>query len=78
MTNDKKVYTLAPINYRTKLKEDHHLYNNRGTYWVSLTFHGEDGTSERKRISLKTKIFQKAVRRRDMIILSLTGRKVTL
>ena len=35
--------------------EDHHLWNNRGTWWCHYTVHRADYTVERIRRSLRTK-----------------------
>lgn len=79
MDSNKKLYVLAPISKKCKSRKDHHLYNNRGVYWISLTFHSIDGmNSERKRISLKTNNLEKAIYKRDKILRSLKGIKVTL
>jgi len=44
---------------------NHHLWNNRGTWWCHFTIHREDYTAERVRVSLKTKDVEIARSRRD-------------
>ena len=48
--------------------EDHHLWNNNGTWWFHGTFHQPDGTAERVRTSLRTKCVREARRLRDRIV----------
>lgn len=48
--------------------EDHHLWNNRGTWWCHFTLHRPDYTSERIRVSLKTKDLSEARIRRDELL----------
>jgi hypothetical protein len=47
--------------------EDHHIYNNNGTYWVHYTVYPSPVTAERIRRSLKTKDVSEARRKRDAI-----------
>jgi hypothetical protein len=42
----------------------HHLWNNNGTWWVHYTLHFGD-RKRRIRRSLKTRLLEEAVRRRD-------------
>ena len=46
---------------------NHHLWNNRGTWWCHITVRKPDTTTERMRFSLKTKDVEKARYRRDRI-----------
>lgn len=50
---------------------DHHLWNNRGTWWCHFTLHKADYTSERIRVSLKTHELLVARQRRDELLASL-------
>ncbi len=50
---------------------NHHLWNNRGTWWCHFTIHRPDYTSERIRISLKTREVEKARQRRDELLTNL-------
>ena len=50
---------------------DHHLWNNRGTWWCHFTVHGTDYTAERIRVSLKTRDLEQARHRRDILLSSL-------
>jgi hypothetical protein len=45
----------------------HHLWNNNGTWWCHLTIHRPDHTSERVRVSLKTRDLAAACRKRDRL-----------
>lgn len=50
---------------------DHHLWNNRGTWWCHFTLHGSDYTTERVRVSLRTREIAEARSRRDLLLQSL-------
>ncbi|MCF6313702.1 MAG: hypothetical protein L3J39_14750 [Verrucomicrobiales bacterium] len=47
---------------------DHHLWNNRGTWWCHFTLHKADYTAQRVRVSLKTRDQQEARERRDEVL----------
>ena len=47
---------------------NHHLWNNRGTWWCHFTLHKPDYTTERVRISLKTRDIEEARLRRDRLL----------
>ena len=47
---------------------NHHLWDNRGTWWCHFTLHKEDYTSERVRVSLKTADLELARERRDELL----------
>jgi hypothetical protein len=47
---------------------DHHLWNNRGTWWCHFTLHRPDYTAERVRVSLKTRELAEARFRRDELL----------
>ena len=47
---------------------DHHLWNNRGTWWCHFTLHKADYTAERVRVSLKTRDRLEARARRDELL----------
>ncbi|MBL9152014.1 MAG: hypothetical protein JNK37_06005 [Verrucomicrobiales bacterium] len=47
---------------------NHHLWNNRGTWWCHFTLHKPDYTAERIRVSLKTRDLELARRRRDTLL----------
>lgn len=51
--------------------EDHHLWNNRGTWWCHYTVHRADHTVERVRASLRTKDRLLARNRRDQLFTQL-------
>lgn len=60
-----------PGRLATRVNEDnpnHHLWNNRGTWWCHFTIHHGDYTSERVRVSLKTRELECARRRRDTLL----------
>jgi hypothetical protein len=52
---------------------NHHLWNNRGTWWAHFTLHRDDYTAERVRISLRTRDVEEARQRRDEILSSITS-----
>ena len=47
---------------------NHHLWNNRGTWWCHFTVHRPDFTAERYRVSLKTREVDRARERRDELL----------
>lgn len=47
---------------------DHHLWNNRGTWWCHFTLHRPDYTAERVRVSLRTREVEEARLRRDDLL----------
>lgn len=47
---------------------DHHLWNNRGTWWCHFTLHKPDYTAQRVRVSLKTRDLREARARRDELL----------
>lgn len=51
-----------------KANPDHHLWNNRGTWWCHFTLHRPDYTAERIRVSLKTRDLAVARCRRDELL----------
>ena len=53
----------------------HHLWNNNGTWWCHLTVHRADHTSERVRVSLKTRDVAVACRKRDRLFESMVGQE---
>lgn len=58
----------------TRINEEnpnHHLWNNRGTWWCHFTIHRADYTSERIRVSLKTREVDTARERRDQLLSNL-------
>ncbi|MEM1444144.1 MAG: hypothetical protein AAGF67_17485 [Verrucomicrobiota bacterium] len=50
---------------------NHHLWNNRGTWWCHFTIHRPDYTSERIRVSLRTREVERAREKRDEILKAL-------
>lgn len=66
--------THAPGTLSTRAKEDnpnHHLWNNRGTWWCHFTVHRADYTAERIRVSLRTRDVEQARARRDELLSAL-------
>ena len=47
---------------------NHHLWNNRGTWWCHFTLHKPDYTAERIRVSLRTHDLEVARDRRDQLL----------
>lgn len=61
----------APERLAVRVNEsnpNHHLWNNRGTWWCHFTMHREDYTAERIRVSLKTSCLDEARSRRDELL----------
>jgi len=50
---------------------NHHLWNNRGTWWCHFTLHRPDYTAERVRVSLRTRDVIEARLRRDQLLSTL-------
>lgn len=48
--------------------ENHHLWNNNGTYWCHFTLKSDAGAKKRVRRSLKTSDLAKARRCRDKLL----------
>ena len=48
--------------------ENHHLWNNNGTWWCHLTLHSSNGTKRRLRRSLKTRDLATARHHRDLLL----------
>ena len=62
----------ARLSTRQKFAGDnHHLWNNNGTWWFHGTVHLPDGTAERVRTSLRTKCVEEARQLRDRVFTSL-------
>lgn len=51
--------------------ENHHIWNNNGTWWVHYTLHLPDYTRARVRRSLRTRDEREARRRRDELLAGL-------
>lgn len=61
-----------PASIRLSLRtapgnDNHHLWNNHGTWWCHLTLHADNGTKQRVRRSLRTADPATARRRRDAL-----------
>ncbi|MEX2580194.1 MAG: hypothetical protein WD342_14135 [Verrucomicrobiales bacterium] len=54
---------------------NHHLWNNRGTWWCHFTLHRDDYTAERVRVSLETRDLGEARSRRDHLLETVSGRR---
>jgi len=52
---------------------NHHLWNNRGTWWCHFTLHRSDYTAERIRVSLKTHSLDEARTRRDELLIAVAA-----
>ena len=62
-----------PVNGQLAVRIDdsnpnHHLWNNRGTWWCHFTLHKPDYTAERVRVSLRTRDLGEARDRRDQLL----------
>ncbi|WP_411846435.1 hypothetical protein AAFN60_02005 [Roseibacillus persicicus] len=60
------------------LQPTHHLWNNRGTWWCHLTVRRACGQDQRLRFSLKTKIQDVAIERRDKVRRALAQQQGTV
>ena len=57
---------------------NHHLWNNNGTWWLHYTVYPTPVTTERRRISLRTKCIQHARYKRDKFFGTLYSEKLFL
>jgi hypothetical protein len=57
-------------------KQNHHLWNNNGTYWCHYTVHEADYTKRRVRISLHTTDQEEARARRDALLKSVPNASI--
>jgi hypothetical protein len=48
--------------------DDHHIWNNNGTWWCHYTIHKADYTKQRIRVSLGTRDRDVARQRRDQLL----------
>ena len=53
----------------------HHLWNNNGTWFVHYTAYPSPVTKQRFRVSLGTKRFDEAQRKRDRLLRKLVGHR---
>jgi len=67
-TNDTAADPTPALSIRTKGGENHHIWNNNGTWWVHYTIHLPDYTARRVRQSLRTRDVTEARLRRDAIL----------
>ncbi len=58
----------SPAREESSQVLNHHLWNNRGTWWCHFTLHKPDYTAERVRVSLRTRDEIEARRRRDQLL----------
>ena len=56
------------MNENKPAKQNHHLWNNNGTFWCHYTVHEADHTKRRVRVSLQTKVAEDARARRDALL----------
>ncbi len=68
--------TTPDTKLRVKLRiirgnENHHIWNNNGTWWLNFTLRAQNGTARRIRKSLKTADVEKAKASRDRVLLAL-------
>jgi hypothetical protein len=62
-----KTTQLSPRT-NSRSADDHHIWNNNGTWWCHYTIHKADYTKQRIRVSLGTRDRQEARRRRDQLL----------
>lgn len=67
-SNDTAAAQPTALSLRTKGGENHHIWNNNGTWWVHYTVHLSDYTARRVRQSLRTRNVAEARRRRDELL----------
>ena len=58
----------ATLSLRRSGEENHHIWNNNGTWWVHYTVHLPDYTARRVRRSLRTRDVVEARLRRDALL----------
>ena len=58
----------ASLSLRSTGGENHHIWNNNGTWWVHYTIHLPDYTARRVRRSLRTRDVAEARVRRDELL----------
>jgi len=69
-----RIQPRAKLSVRVNESNDnHHLWNNRGTWWCHFTLHKPDYTTERIRLSLKTRDLEEARRKRDRLLAACGG-----
>jgi hypothetical protein len=75
----------SPITHNEELairvdetNPNHHLWNNNGTWWLHYTVYPTPVTTERRRISLRTKCIQHARDKRDKLFGTLSSEKLLL
>ena len=56
------------LSLRLTPNENHHIWNNNGTWWAHYTVHLPDYTVRRVRRSLRTREVTEARRRRDALL----------
>jgi len=67
--NQEKQQPRARLSVRVNTDNpNHHLWNNRGTWWCHFTLHNANYTTERVRLSLKTRSLEEARRKRDRLL----------
>lgn len=66
-SNDTAAVTPS-LSLRSTGGENHHIWNNNGTWWVHYTLHLPDYTARRVRQSLRTRDVAEARIRRDALL----------
>lgn len=57
----------------SRFNPNHNIYSNNGSLWLHCTIHRADHTKHRIRISLRTRDYAKARRRRDFALRHISG-----
>jgi hypothetical protein len=65
---ERYVEDVVKISTRNCKSPNHHLWNNNGSWWLSLTVHKDDYTKERIRRPLKTRDVEYARVQRDYVL----------
>jgi hypothetical protein len=68
--HDITMHAILPTlsNRQKTAGQNHHLWNNHGSWWFHGTEHRPDGTARRTRSNLKTRDVSEARRKRDRIL----------
>lgn len=69
---------LATRRQANSVGQNHHIYDNNGTWFIHYTVHPDPFTKQRVRTSLRTNCVHEARRRRDVILAQLSGGEVIL
>ncbi len=69
---------LSTRHQANSVGQNHHIFNNNGTWFIHYTLHPDPFTKQRVRASLRTNCVHEARRRRDSVLAQLSGGEVIL